>query len=214
MALIVNEIFYSIQGESSWAGIPFVFVRLTGCNLRCSYCDTRYAYDEGSAWSLDAILDQVNRYACRCITLTGGEPLLQPECADLVSCLLSRGYTVTLETNGSQDVGLIDKRCIKIMDLKCPSSGMQTHNRWANIELLTPEDEVKFVIADHDDFEFARSAIMRFGSKIPATHLLFSAAHGEMEPQQLARWMLDARVEARLQVQLHKILWPSRQRGV
>jgi 7-carboxy-7-deazaguanine synthase len=214
MALMVNEIFHSIQGESSWAGLPFVFVRLTGCNLRCRYCDTRYAYTEGSPWSIDAILDRFSRLACRRVTLTGGEPLLQPELPELVSRLLSHGFIVTLETNGSQDIGRVDRRCIKIMDLKCPSSGMQAHNRWENLELLSPDDEVKFVVADPADLEFARLAIARIGDRIPATHRLLSPAHGEMDMQQLAQWILDAHVEARLQVQLHKIVWPTRQRGV
>lgn len=214
MELMVNEIFYSLQGESSWAGLPFVFVRLTGCNLRCRYCDTRYAYAEGSSRRIDTILDQVSRFACRRVTLTGGEPLLQQQCPDLVSRLLSRGFIVTLETNGSQDIGRVDQACIKIMDLKCPSSGMQAHNRWENLELLSPNDEVKFVVADQADFEFARMAIARIGDRIPATHVLLSPAHGEMEMQQLAQWMLNAHVEARLQVQLHKIIWPTRQRGV
>ncbi|MBI5063776.1 MAG: 7-carboxy-7-deazaguanine synthase, partial [Desulfatitalea sp.] len=161
-----------------------------------------------------AILDQVSRFACRRVTLTGGEPLLQQECPDLVSRLLSLGFIVTLETNGSQDIGRVDQRCIKIMDLKCPSSGMHPHNRWDNLERLTPEDEIKFIIGDPGDFEFARRAIERIGERIPATHRLLSPAHGEIEMQQLARWMLDAHVEARLQVQLHKLVWPSRQRGV
>ena len=214
MEFMVNEIFHSIQGESSWAGLPFVFVRLTGCNLRCRYCDTRYAYTEGSSWSIDAILNQVSRFACRRVTLTGGEPLLQPQCPELVSRLLSHGFIVTLETNGSLDIGRVDRHCIKIMDLKCPSSGMQAHNRWENLELLSPDDEVKFVVADPIDLEFARMAIARIGDRIPATHRLLSPAHGEMDMQQLAQWMLDTHVEARLQVQLHKIVWPTRQRGV
>ena len=214
MVLMVNEIFYSIQGESSWAGLPFVFVRLTGCNLRCRYCDTRYAYEEGTAWSIDAILENVSRFACRRVTLTGGEPLLHSECPELVSRLLSQGFLVTMETNGSQDIGRVDRRCIKIMDLKCPSSDMQAHNRWENLELLSPDDEVKFVVADPADLEFARMAIARIGDRIPATHLLLSPAHGEMDMQHLAQWMLDAHVEARLQVQLHKIVWPTWQRGV
>lgn len=214
MALMVNEIFYSIQGESSWMGLPFVFVRLTGCNLRCHYCDTRYAYEQGAAWSIAAIEDQVNRFACGRVTLTGGEPLLQPECPELVSRLLARGIMVTLETNGTQDIGRVERRCIKVMDLKCPSSGMQAHNRWANLELLTSNDEVKFIIADRTDFEFALTAMARIGNRIPAKHLLLSPAHGEIDIAQLAQWMLDARVEARMQVQLHKIVWPSRDRGV
>jgi 7-carboxy-7-deazaguanine synthase len=214
MTLMVNEIFYSIQGESSWTGLPFIFVRLTGCNLRCRYCDTRYAYEEGAPWSIEAIVDQVKRFACRRVTLTGGEPLLQAECPELVSHLLAQGLLVTLETNGSQDIGRVSASCIKIMDLKCPSSCMQDNNRWANLELLTPVDEVKFIIADRTDFEFALAAMERIGDKIPATHRLLSPAYGEVEPAQLARWMLDAHVDARMQVQLHKVIWPSSHRGV
>jgi 7-carboxy-7-deazaguanine synthase len=214
MTLMVNEIFFSIQGESSWAGLPFVFVRLTGCNLRCRYCDTRYAYAEGTLWEIEAILERTAQFFCNRVTLTGGEPLSQPACPALVSGLIDRGFIVTLETNGSLDIGCVDRRCIKIMDIKCPSSGMQDHHRWANLDLLCTEDQVKFVIADKTDFDYARNAIGHIGQRVPAAHLLLSPAHGVMPAEQLARWMLDAHVEARLQIQLHKYVWPFRQRGV
>lgn len=214
MTLMVNEIFFSIQGESSWAGLPFVFVRLTGCNLRCRYCDTRYAYEEGTLWEIETILERAEQLACSRVTITGGEPLLQPDCPAIVSRLIDRGFIVTMETNGSLDIGGVDRRCIKIMDIKCPSSGMQDHHRWANLELLSGEDQVKFVIADKTDFDYARAAIGRIGQRVPAAHLLFSPAHGVMAAERLARWMLDAHVDARLQIQLHKYVWPDRHRGV
>jgi len=214
MSLMLNEIFYSIQGESTWAGLPFVFIRLSGCNLRCRYCDTRYAYDEGSPWELEAVVKQVARFQCRRITVTGGEPLLQEKTPALVTRLIDQGYRVTLETNGSLDIGRVEERCIKVMDIKSPSSGMQAHNRWANLELLSRQDEVKFVLADRDDFEFACEKTALLGKRIPAGHTLFSPAHGVLPPEQLARWMLEVRVAARLQIQLHKYIWPQVSRGV
>ena len=210
----VNEIFYSLQGESTWVGLPFVFVRLTGCNLRCRYCDTRYAYDQGEPMSMEAILQQVAAFGCSRVTLTGGEPLLHAQAPALVAALLDRGYRVTVETNGSLDIGPLDARCIRIMDIKCPSSGMQAHNRWANLPLLGPADEVKFVVADRADFQFALDALPRLADNIPPDRRLFSPVNDLLPARQLADWMLSARVEARMQIQLHKALWPNITRGV
>jgi 7-carboxy-7-deazaguanine synthase len=214
MALIINEIFYSIQGESSWMGLPFVFVRLTGCNLRCRYCDTVYAYDEGSSWEIDAVLEHVKRLRCPRILLTGGEPLLQAQTPALVERLIDRGYMVGMETNGSLDIGRVERRCIKIMDLKGPSSGMQNQNRWENLELLGPADQVKIVIADRTDFDFALQAAAELNSHLPAGNILFSPVHGKLPADRLAGWMLDDHVDARLQIQLHRYLWPQTDRGV
>lgn len=214
MALIVNEIFHSIQGESSLAGLPFVFVRLTGCNLRCRDCDTRYAYGEGTPWSVERIVDHVTRFSCRRITVTGGEPLTQATTPQLIARLLDEDWLVTLETNGSMDVAPVDPRCIKIIDVKCPSSGMQDRNRWDNLKQLNPQDQIKFVIADRSDFDFACKKVAAVGDRISASQILFSPVHGILPPEQLADWMLETHIEARLQIQLHKYLWPDIQRGV
>jgi 7-carboxy-7-deazaguanine synthase len=214
MPLIINEIFHSIQGESSYAGLPFVFVRLAGCNLRCRYCDTRYAYEEGTPWELDRILGHLARFHCRRVTVTGGEPLLQEMTSGLISALIAQEYLVTLETNGSLDIGQVDPRCVKIMDIKCPSSGMQTHNRWDNLTQLSAADQIKFVVADKIDFDFACQAVSAQPRPLPPGHILFSPAHGALEPRRLAQWMIEARIEARLQLQLHKYIWPDVVRGV
>ncbi|MCJ8502015.1 radical SAM protein [Desulfatitalea alkaliphila] len=214
MSLTISEIFHSIQGESSWAGLPFVFVRLTGCNLRCRYCDTRYAYDGGQPMTVDAILQRIAAFGCPRVLLTGGEPLLQGTTPQLAEALSDRGYTVTVETNGSLDIGVLDARCHRIMDIKCPSSGMQHHQRWANLDLLAPGDEVKFVVADRDDFQYALDILPRLAARQAAERILFSPAQGILPPRQLADWLLATRTEARLQLQLHKILWPDQDRGV
>ncbi len=214
MALLVNEIFHSIQGESLWAGLPCIFIRLTGCNLRCRYCDTQYAYEQGSAWELAAILEYLKDMACCRVTLTGGEPLLQRDTDTLIKDLIDRGYVVSLETNGSQDIASVDPRCIKIVDIKCPSSGMQSHNCKDNINSLHPEDQVKFVIADYDDFQFARITSTRLTEHLTASNILFSPVHDRLPAHRLAEWMLKENVDARLQIQLHKYLWPDIDRGV
>lgn len=214
MSLTISEIFPSIQGESSWAGLPFAFVRLTGCNLRCRYCDTRYAYEGGRTMNVDAILQRVADFGCSRVTLTGGEPLLQAATPQLAEALSDRGYTVTVETNGSLDIGVLDRRCHRIMDIKCPSSGMQHQHRWANLDLLTPRDEVKFVVADRDDFQYALDIMPRLANRVAAERILFSPVQGILPPRQLANWLLETRTQARLQLQLHKILWPDQDRGV
>ena len=214
MQLIINELFHSVQGESSFVGLPFVFIRLTGCNLRCRHCDTRYAYDEGTSWPLDRILRRVARFDCPRVTVTGGEPLAQAMTPHLITALLDRGWLVTLETNGSMNVAPVDPRCIKILDIKCPSSGMHDQNRLDNLTLLTPQDQVKFVVADKSDFDFACQKLPAVQNQLPAGHILFSPVHGELSPEELARWMLDERIEGRLQIQLHKYLWPATERGV
>jgi 7-carboxy-7-deazaguanine synthase len=214
MTLLVNEIFFSIQGESTWAGLPFVFIRLTGCNLRCRYCDTRYAYAQGERLEVDDVLQKVAAFACPRVTITGGEPLVQDHTPDLAARLLEKGYRVTLETNGSLDIGSLDRRCIRIMDIKCPSSGMHAHNRMSNLPLLGPQDQVKFVLADKADFQFALEKLDALGSHVPPEHILFSPAYEALPADRLAGWMLEAHVEARLQVQLHKYLWPDVEKGV
>jgi 7-carboxy-7-deazaguanine synthase len=215
MALKVNEIFYSLQGESSYAGRPCVFIRLTGCNLRCSYCDTRYAYEEGTDMGFDLILDQVSSYRCPLVEITGGEPLIQTETPALILRLLERSHKVLLETNGSQNIQGVDDRCIKVVDLKCPSSGMEAQNDLENLRKLGLADELKFVLGDRIDFEYAQGVLddyrQFFPKEIP---IHFSPVFGKLEPQLLAHWILEERLEVRLQLPLHKILWDPNQRGV
>ena len=214
MALIVNEIFNSLQGESTLAGLPFVFIRLTGCNLRCAYCDTTYAYEQGDPWEIDAVTAHLGRYSTRRVTITGGEPLMQTDTPFLISALLDAGYLVSLETNGSLPIETVDERCIRVMDIKCPSSGMHDNNRMKNIDYLTDSDQVKFVITDRSDFDFAVRLLPDLYAKILPDHILFSAAHNTLPASLLAQWLLDDQVEARLQLQLHKYLWPDVARGV
>jgi 7-carboxy-7-deazaguanine synthase len=218
MPLKVNEIFYSIQGESSFAGRPCVFVRLTGCNLRCSYCDTRYAYDEGKDMPIEAILESVDAFSCRLVELTGGEPLLQPETPELVRKLLQRGFRVLVETNGSLDIDLIDPRAVRIVDVKCPSSGECERNDPDNLKKLMPQDEVKFVIANRADFDYARS-VLRMIPERPDSEgkILFSPVtlpgSDRQAARDLAAWILEEHLPVRLNLQLHKILWPGEERG-
>jgi 7-carboxy-7-deazaguanine synthase len=214
MNLNVNEIFYSIQGESVHAGLPCVFVRLTGCNLRCSYCDTQYAFHEGSAMSKNDIMAQVRQFGCSLVEITGGEPLVQAQTPSLVDALLAAGYEVLMETNGSLDIDRVNRRCSRIMDVKCPTSGEQASNNSANLKRLTPNDQVKFVIGDQDDFLFAKQMVCRLPASLPPDRILFSAVSGRLPADQLARWMLDTRIRARLQLQLHRLIWPDQDRGV
>ena len=215
MPLRVNEIFYSIQGESSFAGRPCVFVRLTGCNLRCSYCDTRYAYDEGEHLEISAIISKVQTYRCRLIEITGGEPLLQDETPVLIHALLEQGYTVLLETNGSLDISRVDSRCVRILDIKCPSSGQAQYNDLTNLQRLSGQDEVKFVIGDREDFEFTKQILKPLGELSPdPSRVHVSPVFGRIKPDTLATWILEDHLPARLQLQLHKIIWDPELRGV
>ncbi len=211
--LKVNEIFHSIQGESRHAGRPCVFVRLTGCNLRCVWCDTAYAFEEGIDLSVGSILDRVASYATRYALVTGGEPLAQEGAADLVAELCDRGYEVAVETGGSLDISRLDRRAMVVMDLKCPGSGMSQKNHWENIPRLKPGDEVKFVVADRADYEWARDVIARhrLGERC---RLLLSPVHGALAPRPLAEWILEDRLPVRLQLQIHKYIWPPDLRGV
>jgi 7-carboxy-7-deazaguanine synthase len=210
----VNEIFYSIQGESSYVGWPCAFVRLTACNLRCSYCDTEYAFTEGREMSTEEMLAAIAAYPTKLVLVTGGEPLLQPEVTGLVEALLKRGYTVCVETGGQVPVQGLDPRVHKIMDLKCPSSGMQQHNRYENIEFLTRNDEVKFVVGDRADFDWACEVVTRYRLPARAGTVLFSPVFNVLSYDELARWILACGLPVRMQVQLHKIIWPGIVRGV
>lgn len=203
--LRVNEIFHSIQGESSYAGWPCIFVRLASCNLRCTYCDTAYAFDQDSEMDVEEVLAEVSRLEGTLVEVTGGEPLLQEGVYPLVEQLLEKGYPVLVETNGSLDVGRLDPRAIKILDLKCPDSGMSSHICWKNLERLTSWDEVKFVLSGRKDYEWAREVI-REHSLAQRFTVLLSAALPRLDPGQLARWILEDRLRVRLQLQLHKYL--------
>jgi 7-carboxy-7-deazaguanine synthase len=215
MTLKINEIFYSIQGESSYAGKPCIFVRLSECNLRCAYCDTQYAYLIGRDMELEEIIDSVSDYHCSLIEITGGEPLLQRETPDLIRRLLDIGYRVLLETNGSMDISTVDERCIRIMDVKCPSSGEKDANDLENLNRLREKDELKFVIGDRADYEYAKDIInmLKDIAPWPATiHL--SPSFGRIDNMELARWILEDGLDVRFHIQLHKIIWGTYDRGV
>ncbi len=204
--LRVSEIFFSLQGEASRVGLPTVFVRLTGCPLRCVYCDTDYAFSGGETQTLAAILARVRAFPTRHVTVTGGEPLAQRACTDLLTLLCDAGLDVSLETSGALDIAPVDARVARIVDLKTPASGEVARNLWSNIAHLTPRDEVKFVLADAADYAWAVAQIRqhRLAERCP---LLFSAVHGQLSPSQLADWILRDGLPVRLQVQLHKLLW-------
>ena len=211
--LVVNEIFRSIQGESSYVGLPCVFVRLTGCNLRCTWCDSEYAFYEGRRMSVDQVLAQVERYGCSLVEITGGEPLLQAEATVLMQALVEKGYQVLLETGGSLPVEQVPEGVIRIVDVKCPGSGEEEQNRWENLEHLRPTDELKFVVKDRLDYEWA-ARLVRERDLARRCPVLFSPVHGVLDPGELARWVLEEGLLVRVQIQLHKILWPGVLRGV
>ena len=204
--LIVNEIFLSIQGETSLAGIPTVFVRLTGCPLRCQYCDTAYAFDAGGKMHVSAILQAVSDYRTQHVTVTGGEPLAQKTCLRLLSLLCDEGYQVSLETSGAIDVSSVDERVIKILDLKTPGSGEMARNRYENLEFLLPHDEIKFVVCDRADYEWSKTKLAEYRLN-ERCQVLFSNSHDQLPARQLADWILEDRLTVRLQIQLHKYLW-------
>jgi len=209
----ISEIFTSIQGETSFVGLPFTFVRLTGCNLRCSYCDTQYAYEEGTEYSLDAVVAEVTKRAVTRVVITGGEPLLQDETCILCSRLLDAGFTVLLETNGSILIKYVDQRVHRILDLKCPGSGMDKYMNLQNFDYLTVRDEIKFVISDRKDFEWALEILKQHEMQGRA-HVLFSPVSDRLHPQKLAEWILQEKLNVRLQLQIHRYIWPDTLRGV
>jgi 7-carboxy-7-deazaguanine synthase len=212
--LTVNEIFYSIQGESSRAGRPCVFVRLTACDLRCTWCDTPYAFYEGRKQSVEDVVAAVEQHDCPLVEITGGEPLLQEDVYDLMDRLLERGRTVMLETGGHRPVDRVPAAVVKIIDIKCPGSGEATSNDWANLDRLSPHDEVKFVVMDRPDYEFARDVIQRVQLASRCAAILMSPVHGVLDPKTLSEWILADRLPVRLQLQLHKYVWTPDTRGV
>jgi 7-carboxy-7-deazaguanine synthase len=210
--LNVNEIFFSIQGEGTRVGRPSVFVRLTGCPLRCVWCDTTYAFHEGTRQALEAVVAAAERHPTRLLCLTGGEPLAQPEAFHLVSRLLDRGWEVVVETSGHVSIARLDPRAVAVMDVKAPGSGENGKMDWANLGRLRAKDEAKFVLDGRDDYEWARR-LVREKDVAGRCTVLFSAVHGVLDPGTLGRWILEDGLPVRLQVQLHKVLWPSATRG-
>lgn len=208
--LRITEIFYSLQGESNTVGLPTVFIRLTGCPLRCVYCDTAYAFTGGNKIEIDAVIAEAEQYGTRYITVTGGEPLAQPGCLELMTKLLDKGYVVSLETSGALDVSRVDPRAIKVMDLKTPSSGELSRNLYQNIEYLTAKDQVKFVIGNDKDYDWSKSVLIEYD--LPnRCEILFSPVMGQQNPTELAEKILKDRLPVRFQLQLHKILWDDAQ---
>jgi 7-carboxy-7-deazaguanine synthase len=212
--LTVNEIFYSIQGESTRAGQPCVFVRLTACDLRCSWCDTEYAFYEGRKQSVDEVVATVVQHDCPLVEITGGEPLLQEDVYDLMNRLLASGRTVLLETGGHRPIDRVPTEVVKIVDVKCPGSGEVGKNDWSNLDRLSPHDEVKFVIKDRADYEFARDVIRAKNLPARCAAVLMSPVHDVLGAEPLSHWMLADRLPARLQLQLHKFIWSPTTRGV
>ncbi len=205
--LRITEIFHSLQGETSTVGLPTVFVRLTGCPLRCQYCDTAYAFNGGEMIDMPAVLEQVASYEARHVTVTGGEPLAQPACIPLLKALCDAGYDTSLETSGALDIGSVDPRVARIVDLKTPGSNEVHRNRWENIELLTRRDQVKFVICDANDYAWAREITQQHDLSARVGEVLFSPSYTELPAVQLAEWILRDRLRVRMQIQLHKVLW-------
>ena len=207
-SLRVTEIFHSLQGESTRIGLPTVFVRLTGCPLRCAWCDTTYAFTGGSAMSVADVLARVASYDCPTVCVTGGEPLAQKACLPLITALCDAGYSVSLETSGALDIAAVDDRVSCIVDLKAPASGESAKNLWGNIKLLSRDDELKFVLASESDYEWAKNTLHEYRLAAHCT-VLFAPVHGELEPAQLAEWIIRDRLPVRFQLQLHKLLWGS-----
>jgi len=212
VVLTINEIFYSLQGESTLAGKPCTFVRLAGCNMRCTYCDTRNAYDNGIEMSVEHVLRALTKYDCPLVLLTGGEPLMQENISDLIDRMLDLGYQVMLETNGSRDIQKVPEGVLTVMDIKCPSSGESENVMYSNIDYLAPTDNVKFVIGDRRDYEWASDVIFDYGIH-ELCEVLMSPVHGKIESVQLAEWILHDKMPVRLQLQLHKLLWGPEVQG-
>lgn len=202
----VSEIFFSLQGETSRIGLPTVFVRLTGCPLRCGYCDTEYAFYGGESMTIPAILDEISGYMPRYVTVTGGEPLAQKECLALLRLLCDTGYSVSLETSGALDISGVDVRVSRVLDIKTPGSGEVEKNRWTNLKHLAPHDELKFVLCDEADYQWAVKVMRKYRLDLICP-ILFSPVHGKLDPAMLAAWVLRDRLPVRLQIQLHKLLW-------
>ncbi len=212
--LTINEIYHSIQGESTWVGRPCVFVRMTFCDLRCNYCDTEYAFYEGKKQTLKQIVDAVSGFRCPLVEITGGEPLLQKNVLPLMSILCDTGYTVLLETSGAHDISKVDPRVHRIMDLKTPGSGELDKNLCSNIDHLTLRDEVKFVMGSREDYEWSREKVQQYNLSSRCHAVLFSPIFGRIDPRQIVEWILADNLDVRFQLQMHKFIWNPTQRGV
>ena len=213
MPLKINEIYYSVQGESTHAGRPCIFIRLTYCNLRCTYCDTEYAFYEGKDMEISEIINEIQQWDCNLVEVTGGEPLFQEECIDLLNDLVNSSYEIMLETGGSLSISDVPKEVIKIVDFKCPSSGMVKKNLWSIVDHFQPHDEVKFVIGNREDFDWAKNRIEEYSLDKICT-LLFSPTFGEIDPQQIVEWILAENLPVRIQMQMHKMIWSPEEKGV
>ena len=213
MPLKINEIYYSVQGESTHAGRSCIFIRLTYCNLRCTYCDTEYAFYEGKDMEISEIMHEIQQWDCNLVEVTGGEPLFQEECIDLLNDLVNSSYEIMLETGGSLSISDVPKNVIKIVDFKCPSSGMEKKNLWSIVDDLQPDDEVKFVIGNREDFDWAKNRIEEYSLDKICT-LLFSPTFGEIDPQQIVEWILTENLPVRIQMQMHKMIWSPEEKGV
>ena len=213
MSLKINEIYYSVQGESTHSGCPCIFIRLTYCNLRCSYCDTEYAFYDGKDMEITYIMSEIKRWDCNLVEVTGGEPLFQDECIDLLNELVNSNYEVMLETGGSLSISDVPKKVVKIVDFKCPSSGMVKKNLWSIVDDLQAHDEVKFVIGNREDFDWAKDRITEYSLDKICT-LLFSPTFGAIDPQQIIEWILAENLPVRMQLQMHKMIWSPEEKGV
>ena len=213
MALKINEIYYSVQGESTHAGRPCVFIRLTYCNLRCTYCDSEYTFYEGKDMEITHIMNEIKQWDCNLVEVTGGEPLFQDKCINLLNELVNSNYEVMLETGGSLSISDVPKKVIKIVDFKCPSSAMEKKNLWSIVNDLQPHDEVKFVIGNREDFDWAKDRITEYSLDKICT-LLFSHTFGEIDPQQIVEWILAENLPVRMQMQMHKMIWSPDKQGV
>ena len=213
MALKINEIYYSVQGESTHVGRPCIFIRLTYCNLRCTYCDTEYAFYEGKDMEITHIMNEIKQWDCNLVEVTGGEPLFQDKCINLLNELINSNYEVMLETGGSLSISDVPKKVIKIVDFKCPSSAMEKKNLWSIVEDLQPHDEVKFVIGNREDFDWAKDRIAEYSLDKICT-LLFSPTFEKIDPQLMVEWILAENLPVRMQMQMHKMIWSPDKQGV
>jgi len=213
MKLKINEIYYSIQGESSYSGLPCIFIRLTYCNLRCTYCDSEYTFHEGADMQIQHIIDKIKEYPCKLVEVTGGEPLFQKKCINLLQKLVDLNYKVLLETSGSLSIGDVPKGVINIIDFKCPSSNMKKKNYWENVEFLKQNDEVKFVIGSREDYDWAKTKIKKY-ELTKKCNILMSPTYKEIDSKDIAEWILQDGLDIRFQIQLHKEIWGKATRGV
>ena len=213
MNLKINEIYFSVQGESSYSGLPCIFIRLTYCNLRCTYCDSEYSFYDGKKMKIDEILKEIKKYSCNLVEVTGGEPLLQKNCINLLNELIKNNYDVLLETSGSLSISDVPDKVINIIDFKCPSSKMDSKNMWDNINYLKKNDEIKFVIGDRIDYEWTKKKIEEYKLN-QICNILISPVYGEIEPKEIVKWILEDNLKVRFQIQMHKEIWPADKKGV